>query len=105
MDLVAQPPLRAHPVAVAHQEHADHHLGVDRGPPRQAVERRQLGPEPRQVQHLVDAPKQVSCWDMPLKAELVEELRRLDLTSHHDPALPHPSPDRIIPHEKQAQGF
>jgi len=42
-DLLAKPPLRPDPVAVAHDQHADHQLGIDRGPPRRTVEGRQPG--------------------------------------------------------------
>ena len=82
MGLVAKPALRADAVAVAHQEHADHQLRVDGGPPDRAVERRQLGPQPRQVQCPIKPPEQVVRGDVPLQAELVEEPRPLDLTPH-----------------------
>ena len=33
VDLLAQPPLRANAEAVADDQHPDHQLGIDRGPP------------------------------------------------------------------------
>src|SRR5262245_64239992 len=41
-DLFAQLPFKADAVAVADNEHPDHQLRIDRGPPDVAVERRQL---------------------------------------------------------------
>lgn len=40
--LLAQPPLRPDPEAVADDEHPDHELWVDRGAPGMAVERREV---------------------------------------------------------------
>src|SRR5271163_3971767 len=44
VDLVAQPPLRANAKAVAHDQHADHQLGIDRGPSHIAVIAPQMRP-------------------------------------------------------------
>src|SRR5215475_15537178 len=41
-DLLAQLPFKADAIAVANNEHPDHQLRIDRGPPDVAVERRQL---------------------------------------------------------------
>ena len=41
-DLLAQLPFKADAIAVADNEHPDHQLRIDRGPPDLAVERRQL---------------------------------------------------------------
>ena len=41
-DLLAQLPLKADTVAVADNEHPDHQLRIDRGPPDVAVERCKL---------------------------------------------------------------
>ena len=41
-DLLAQLPFKADAIAVADNEHPDHQLRIDRGPPDVAVERRQL---------------------------------------------------------------
>ena len=41
-DLLAQPPFKADAIAVADNEHPDHQLRIDRGPPDVTVERCQL---------------------------------------------------------------
>src|SRR5262249_44090986 len=41
-DLLTQLPFKADAIAVADNEHPDHQLRIDRGPPDVAVERRQL---------------------------------------------------------------
>src|SRR2546422_10611895 len=41
-DLLAQLPFKADAIAVAHNQHPDHELGIDRGPANVAVERREL---------------------------------------------------------------
>jgi len=42
VDLLAQPSFKADAIAVADNEHPDHQLRIDRGPPNVAVERCQL---------------------------------------------------------------
>ena len=42
LDLLAQSPLEADAVAVAHDQHPNHQLRVDRGPTNVAIERREL---------------------------------------------------------------
>jgi hypothetical protein len=42
MDLLAEPPLRPDAEGVTHDQHPDHQLGIDRGPPRGTVEWRQM---------------------------------------------------------------
>jgi hypothetical protein len=43
MDFFAQPALGADTEAVAHDQHADHQLRIDRWAAREAVERREVG--------------------------------------------------------------
>lgn len=88
MYLLAQPALGPDAEAVADDQHADHQLGADRGTPDLAVERPKVRPEPRKIDDLIDPPKKVIGWDMPLKAELVEQrfLPRPPL-AHHSAAL------------------
>ncbi len=42
LDLLAQSPLEADAVAVAHDQHPNHQLRVDRGPTNVAIERHEL---------------------------------------------------------------
>lgn len=44
VDLLAQPSLGADAEAVSDDEHPDHQFGIDRWPPRRAVEGGQLAP-------------------------------------------------------------
>ena len=73
MDLVAEPALGTDAEAVADDQHPDHQLGIDRGPPQLAIERPQVRPEPRQIHRAVDGAKQMVRRDVPLQAELVEQ--------------------------------
>src|SRR5580704_16314264 len=72
VDLVAQPTLRANAEAIADDEHPDHQLRIDRGPPDVAI----IGPQVRtnlgQVDEPVDLAQQMIVGDTPLKAEAVE---------------------------------
>ncbi len=90
VDLVAQPPLRSDAEAVAHDQHSDHQLGIDRGPARLAVEGPQLHAQAGQVYEPIDRSQQVIGRHVPFKTEAVEQrlLWRLPLT-HHQPASPH----------------
>ena len=69
MDLLAQPPLRADAEAIAHQQHPDHQLRIDRGPADVAVVGRQVSAHARQIDEPVDRAQQVICRDVPLDAE------------------------------------
>ena len=57
MDLLAQPPLRADAEAVAHDQHPDQQLRIDRRPPGLAVEWRQVCSNPVEVHETVDCPE------------------------------------------------
>src|SRR5437667_11864834 len=65
LNLLAQSPLKANAVAVAHNQHPDHQLRVDRGPADLAVERRQLlaqaGQYPRHDG--IDATQEMVRWN------------------------------------------
>ena len=80
MDLLAQPTLRANAEAVADDEHSDHQLRINRGPPHVAIIGPQMRPNLGQVDETVDLAQQMIVGDMPLKAKAVEE-RLL----HHPP--------------------
>jgi hypothetical protein len=73
-DLFAKPPLKANAVAVTDDEHADHHLRVDRRPADLAVERSQLLSKLSQypTHNRVDAAKQMAFRDALLKVEEIK---------------------------------
>jgi len=54
VDLVAQPPLRANAEAIADDQHPDHQLWINRGPPNVAVVRPQMRPQLGQINEPVD---------------------------------------------------
>ena len=84
VNLVAQPPLGTNAVAVAHQQHADHQLGIDRGSAHLAVVRLKVSPNVRQIDEPIDLAQHVTAWDVPLQAEAIEQ-RFL----HHPPFAHH----------------
>ena len=94
VDLFAEPPLRADPGAVTHDQHAQQELRIDRGPPRAAVKGPEVLPHAVQVNKTVDGAEQVVRRHMPLQAEPVKQrLLRDRLLAHHQT---HPDPpDRI----------
>jgi hypothetical protein len=55
--LLAKPPLRPDAVAIANEQHADHQLGINRGPPSMAVERRELVTQAAQIESGVNFPQ------------------------------------------------
>jgi hypothetical protein len=71
---LAQPPLRANAEAIAHQQHPDHQLRIDRGPAYRAVEWGQVGSHALQVDEAIDGTEQVLLRDMTLQRKLVEQL-------------------------------
>ena len=87
MHLVAETPLRPNGEAVANDQHPDHQLRVDRGPPRRAVVRRQQAPDARQIDEAIDPPQQMIRRYVILDRELVEQraLRHLPRTHHRQP--------------------
>ncbi len=90
VDLVAEPPFRPDAEAVAHDQHADHQLRIDRGPARLAVERRQLPPQPCEIDETVDRPEQVVGWHVAVEREVVEQRALLDLSRPHHLLPPPP---------------
>jgi hypothetical protein len=60
MDLLAQPTLRTNAQAVADDEHPDHQLRINRGPPHVARVGPQMRPNLGQVDEPVDLAKQVT---------------------------------------------
>ena len=72
MHLVAQPSLGADAEAVAHDQHADHQLGIDGRPANGAV----VGPEvlahPGQVDEAINRPEHVVHRHVSIEIEAVE---------------------------------
>jgi hypothetical protein len=64
VDLLAKPSLGADAEAISNQQHPDHQLGIDRRPPKVAVEACQLAPEITQFDEPVYRPKQMVGWNM-----------------------------------------
>jgi hypothetical protein len=83
VDLVAEPPLRPEPEAIAYNQHPDHQLRVDRRPACLAVERRQLPPQLSQVHKAVYGPEQVVGRHMAIEREVVEQRALVDLPRTH----------------------
>src|ERR1044072_3143718 len=85
-DLLAQLPFKADAIAVADNEHPDHQLRIDRGPPDVAVERSQLlakiDQHPRD--DWVVPAKEIIRWNLFLKVERVDQLALIGrLAPHH----------------------
>src|SRR6266849_8473239 len=86
LDLLAQSPLEADAVAVAHDQHPNHQLRVDRGPTNVAIERRQLLAHAReQPRHdRIDPAQEMTRRNTPLEVEQVEQLALIArLLPHH----------------------
>jgi len=88
MNLVAQPALGPDAEAVAHDQHADHQLRIDRGPANVAVVGAEVLPHPGQVDEPVNRSKQVIHRDVPIEVEALEErLLQHRPLAHHRPIL------------------
>ena len=88
MNFLAQTPLGADAEAVADQQHADHQLGINRGPACGAVEAGQMLAQLGAVDEAIDGPQQVIGGDMILKPERVEQaLLHHETLAHHGPIL------------------
>jgi hypothetical protein len=95
MHLLAKPTLRPDAEAVAHDQHPDHQLGINRRTAHRAVERRQLPPQARQnnssrssalrqVDEAIDRPQEMIGRHMRIEREVVEQSPLFDLPrSHH----------------------
>src|SRR6266700_4573216 len=86
-DLLAQLPFKADAIAVADNEHPDHQLRIDRGPPDVAVDRRQLlakiDQHPRD--DWIEPALEMIRWNLFFEVEKVEQLALIDrLATHHD---------------------
>ena len=88
MHLVAQPSLGADAEAVAHDQHADHQLGIDGRPANGAV----VGPEvlahPGQVDEAINRPEHVVHRHVSIEIKAVEQrLLQHRPLAHHRRAL------------------
>src|ERR1700733_7677141 len=102
MALLAQPTLRTNAQAVADDEHPDHQLGIDRGPPHVAI----VGPQMRPNLGQVDLAQQMIVRDMPLKVEAVEQrLLHHPPFAHHRPNLLHPAEENQRPAPRSSRVF
>ena len=72
MHLFTQPPLRADAGAVADEQHPDHQFGINRGPARCAVERRQMSPQPIEVEETIDGTQHVIGGNVAVQPKLIE---------------------------------
>src|SRR6202790_3534045 len=83
---LAQPALMTNAIAVTDQEHPDHQLGIDRGPPDVAVKRLQLLVQIGQngSRENIDPSQQVVRRDHLVEAKLVKQLPLISvLPPHH----------------------
>jgi hypothetical protein len=87
MHLLAQAALGPDAHAIAHDQHPHHQLGIDRGPADAAVKRLQFQADAVKIEEDIDPPLQVIEGNMIIEAEIVEQLRRCNLNTHHRPAL------------------
>ena len=87
MDLVTEPPFGTDAHAVADDQHAQHQVGINRGPSDRAVERPQLCTDALQINKPFNAAKQMIPWHIIVEAEILEQLRRRDLYAHHQLSL------------------
>jgi len=65
VDFITEAPFRSYVEAIADQEHPDHQLRIDRGPPDVAVERCQLPSQVLEIDEPIDRPQEVVGWDVP----------------------------------------
>ena len=84
MDLLAQPPLGADPAAVTDQQHADHQLGINRGPADGAVVGRKLAADVGQLDEAVNGTQQVIGRHVVIEVKAVEKRFLPDCSlAHH----------------------
>ena len=73
MGLLAQPPLRADAVAIAHDQHADQQLRVNRRTPNRAVKIGEVMAQVAQIETLINAAQKVIGGDVIFKVERVKQ--------------------------------
>src|SRR6266542_5574262 len=88
LNLLTEPPLKANAVAVAHNQHPDHELGIDRRPANVAVERRELLSQVSQNPRYdrIDPAQQIARRNTLFEVKQIEQLALIArLPAHHDP--------------------
>jgi len=88
--LIAQAPLRPNAHDISDNQHSHDQLWIDRRSTKMAVERAQLRPHPVNVEKPVDLSKHVIGRHMLVQIEVIEQLSRCCLRSHHDRILQFP---------------
>jgi hypothetical protein len=86
LDLLAKPPLEADAVTVAHDQHPDHKLGIDRRPANVAIKGHQPAAQVSQYSRYnrIDPAQQMACRNAPFEIEKVEQLALIaTLSAHH----------------------
>jgi len=83
MHFFAQPALGADARAVAHDQHADQQLWINRRPPGMAVVRRQVLVQFAQIKELVDSTQQMVGGDVVFQVERIEKWRLPNLLKTH----------------------
>src|SRR3546814_14650756 len=73
MDLFAETALGSYAVAVSDDQHPDHQLRINRGPPGVAVVIGQLRAQIAQVETLINAPKKVMVGNVGVEIECVKK--------------------------------
>src|SRR5688500_9053595 len=104
MHLFAQPALRADAEAVAHDQHPDHQLRIDRRTTRVTVERCEMPAQFSQIEELIDTSKQMINRYVCFEIEGVEEpILVASLLTHHPDVPPSlflrlgPQPSSLVP--------
>ena len=88
IDVLAKPPLGAHAVELAHQQHPQQQLRIDRSPTAARVVRRHHLADKGQVHDRVDPPERMPGWNALIQPDRVEKRPLTRLPPHHDPVLP-----------------
>jgi hypothetical protein len=73
MGLFAQAPFGANATAIAHDQHADHQLRINRRTPNRAIEIGEMVPQVAQIETPINAAQQVIFWDVVFKVERVKQ--------------------------------
>jgi hypothetical protein len=84
MNLFAQAAFGADAEAVAHDQHADHELRINRRPAGMAVVRREMFAKSAEIEVPINAAQEVRARNVIIKVERVEEsVLHATLTTHH----------------------
>jgi hypothetical protein len=85
VNLFAEAPFRSNAKTIAHDQHSDHKLWVNRRTACRAVEIGQFPPQTSKLDEPVDGAQQMISWNVPLQRKLIEQSSLFDLAmAHHD---------------------